>query len=420
MRMSPAISFLADGGRLAALAIACGAIAANSALADAITDWDAVAASSSPPGAYGQREQAIVDLAMYDAVDSIVRAYPPFLALEDGFAAASPEAAAGSAAATVLAQLRPDAAIAIQAALDNYLKGLAAAPEALASGRQLGTRVAKRILEARAADGATGTDPYRPHTLPGMYVPTATMIGATWPGMRPFVLERADQFRPGPPIALATREWAADYNEVKVLGERNSTQRTPVQTETAKFWLMTGPQAYHPLARQFVMAHHMKLVDSARFMAVYSTALADAYIAVFDAKYHYEFWRPITAIRNGDIDGNPDTNLDPAWQPLDATPMHPEYPCAHCVASGAATAVIEAFGGLRDMPDLHLASATAPGVMHRWHTLEDFTSEVANARIWAGFHFRFSARVGTQLGHEVGGYVASHFAIAGDPKPVAR
>ena len=172
---------------------------------------------------------------------------------------------------------------------------------------------------------------------------------------------------------------------------------------------MTGPQAYHPIAWQIIAARHLKLLDSARFLAMYSATLSDAYIAVFDAKYRYNFWRPVTAIRNGDIDGNPDTEIDATWQPLDATPMHPEYPCAHCILSAAAAAVIESTGGLGDLREISLASSTAPGVTHRWTSLESFTVEVANARIWAGFHYRFSTRVGTAMGREVGRYVATHF-----------
>ena len=131
---------------------------------------------------------------------------------------------------------------------------------------------------------------------------------------------------------------------------------------------------------------------------------------MFDAKYRYEFWRPITAIRNGDIDGNAATEIDTTWQPLDATPQHPEYPCAHCILSGAVAAVIESTGGLRDVPELSLTSPTAPGVIHRWSTLEAFTTEVANARVWAGFHYRSSTRVGTAMGRDIGKYVAVHFA----------
>jgi hypothetical protein len=162
---------------------------------------------------------------------------------------------------------------------------------------RLGELVAQPFFDSRAADGSTGVDSYRPRTQPGVYVPTATMVAATWPTLRPLVLERPDQFRPGPPVALASQEWASDYNEVKTYGARNSTLRTPEQTETAKFWLMTGPQAYHPIVRQLISARHVKLVDSARFMAAFATAMTDAYIAVFEAKYHYEFWRPITATR---------------------------------------------------------------------------------------------------------------------------
>jgi len=237
------------------------------------------------------------------------------------------------------------------------------------------------------------------------------MVGSTWATMRPFVLERADQFRPGPPPSLTSKEWTADYGEIKAYGAAGSKVRTAEQTETARFWLMTGPQAYHPLARQIVSARHMSLIDSAHFMALYAIALNDAYIAVFDAKYHYEFWRPVTAIRNGDLGGNPETERDPSWQPIDATPMHPEYPCAHCILSGTAATVIEQLGGGSAIPELTLTSPTAPGVTHRFTNLDSFTAEVANARIWAGFHYRSSTKVGTAMGREVGRYVVTHCAL---------
>jgi hypothetical protein len=378
--------------------------------ADVITDWDTKATAVASPAALGERELAIVELAMFDAVNSVARQYRAYLVREEGVAGASPEAAAASAAAAALAKLHPEKAADFKAALDDSLKGLSDPHGDVAKGVRLGELVAVRVFDARVADGATGVDPYRPRTQPGVYVPTATVVASTWPTLRPFVLERPDQFRPGPPVALASAEWAADYNEVKTYGARNSTQRTPQQTETATFWLMVGPQAYHPLARQIVAARRMKLVDSARFMASFAAALTDAYIAVFDAKYRYEFWRPITAIRNGDIDGNPATEIDPTWQPLDATPLHPEYPCAHCILSGTAVALIEATGGLHDVTELSLTSPTAPGVTHRWTTLEAFATEVANARVWAGFHYRSSTRVGTAMGRDIGRYVAAHFA----------
>jgi hypothetical protein len=378
--------------------------------ADVITDWDAKATAVASPAALGERETAIVDLAMFDAVNSIARKYRAYLIRADGFENASPEAAAASAAATALAKLHPQTAADFASALAEYLKGLPASRDDVTKGTRLGELVAVRIVESRAGDGATSADAYRPRTRPGIYVPTATMVAPTWPTLHPFVIERPDQFRPGPPVVLTSPEWASDYNEVKAYGARNSLVRTPEQTEAARFWLMTGPQAYHPLARQVIAAKRMTLVDSARLMASYAAGLTDAYIAVFDAKYRYEFWRPITAIRNGDIDDNPATEVDPTWQPLDATPMHPEYPCAHCILSGTAAALIESYGGLRDLPELWLTSPTAPGVTHRWSSLAAFTTEVADARVWAGFHYRSSARVGTAMGGEVGRYVATHFA----------
>jgi hypothetical protein len=384
-------------------------VGASSVRADVITDWDAKISSVASPAALGEREATIVDLAMFDAVNSVLRQYPGYVTREDGFEHASAEAAAATAAATVLARLHPEKAADFARAHDEYLNGLAGDPAALALGRQLGERVALKVFDSRAHDGATGPDPYRPLTQPGVYIPTATMTCSTWPKLKPFVLERPDQFRPGPPVSLSSKEWATDYNEVKAYGARDSTRRTDQETETARFWLMTGPQAYHPIAWQIIAARHLKLLDSARFMAMYSVALTDAYIAVFDAKYRYNFWRPVTAIRNGDLNGSPETEIDATWQPLDATPTHPEYPCAHCILSAAASAVIESTGGLGDLREISLTSPTAPGITHRWTSLEGFTQEVANARIWAGFHYRSSARVGTTMGREVGRYVAMHF-----------
>jgi hypothetical protein len=151
----------------------------------------------------------------------------------------------------------------------------------------------------------------------------------------------------------------------------------------------------------------MDLVDSARFMALVSVATADAYIAVFDAKYHYDFWRPTTAIRNGDIDDNPATESDATWQPIDNTPMHPEYPCAHCITSATIATVAETVLGSADVPEIVMTSPTAPGVTHRWTNVWAYAEEVSLARIWAGFHFRFSTRVGQDMGRKIGQHVVT-------------
>jgi hypothetical protein len=172
--------------------------------------------------------------------------------------------------------------------------------------------------------------------------------------------------------------------------------------ETARFWLAVGPAAYHQVPRQLIVARKMSILDSARFMALYSIAITDALAAVYDAKYHYELWRPITAIRNGD-DASAAT-----WQPIDLTPMHPEYPCAHCISAGAAAAVIEGVLGSNSIPEVAMTSTTAPGVTHRWSDLDAFCQEVSSGRIWAGFHYRFWTVVGTDMGSRIGNYAVQN------------
>ena len=380
---------------------------ADPARANVISDWDAKAVAVAAPGPAGLRELAMVHIAMFDAVNSIEPRYRPYLVQLTPPKTTSQEAAAATATATVLIGLHPDTAAEIKAALANYLAAIPDGPSK-ADGIMLGEAVAAKILQARGDDGANAPDAYRPKTRPGVYVPTPITVASTWANMTPFALEKPAQFRPAPPISMASKEWAADYNEIKEYGGKTSAKRSPQQTETARFWLMVGPQAYHPFARNLVTTKQMSVEDSARLMALVAVGLNDALIAVFDAKYHYEFWRPITAIRNGDIDGNPATELEGTWQPIDNTPMHPEYPCAHCIQSGAATAVIAALLGTTDIPEIALTSLTAPGVTHRWTNLKAFTEEVANARIWAGFHYRFSTRVGTEMGLQIGEYVVKN------------
>ena len=380
------------------------------ALADVITDWNekAVALATpkmAPPAA--QRAVAMVQAAMFDAVNSIERRYQPYLVQLQATPATSKEAAASAAASGVLTRLFPQAAKEVRSMMASYL---AALPDGMAKsqGLKLGEAVAAAILEARSKDGSDAPDAYRPKAKAGVYIPTPITVGSTWPNLRPFALKGPSQFRPEPPIALTSPQWAVDYNEIKDLGARDSAKRTTGQTEDARFWLMTGPQSTDPIVRQLVAAKKMSLIDCARSMALVSVALADAYIAVMDAKYHYEFWRPITAIRNADIDDNPATEPDPTWQPIDNTPMHPEYPCAHCVNSAALAAVVEGLLGTAEVPEIVMTSSTAPGVTHRWTNIRAYADEVSQARIWAGFHYRFSTRVGQDMGRKIGQYVVEN------------
>ena len=383
---------------------------APSAFADVITDWNEKAVAfvtprMTPPAA--QRVVAIVQIAMFDAVNSIEGRYRPYLAQVPSAATASKEAAAAAAAGSVLAGLHPQAQAELKAAMTGYLSNIPDS-EAKSEGIKLGEAVAAKILEARARDGADAPDSYRPKAKPGVYVPTPITVASMWPNVKPFAMTKGSQFRPDPPISLTSKEWAADFNELKDYGGKTGAKRSAQQTEIAQFWLMVGPPAYHPFARNLVTAKQMNVDDSARFMALVAVGLNEALIAVFDAKYHYNFWRPITAIRNGDIDDNPATEREATWQPIDNTPMHPEYPCAHCILSGSVAGVVKALLGTTEIPEIAVTSATAPGVTHRWTNMTAFTDEVANARIWAGFHYRFSTRVGTEMGLQIGEYVVKN------------
>jgi len=381
----------------------------TAAAGNVITDWDEKAVGILQPGMTFppptvSRTMAILHVAMFDSVNSIEQRYKPYLVRLPSAPDTSKEAAAAAAAAAVLVKLAPDAAADMQSSLASYLATLPDG-EAKSNGVKLGQEVAAKILEAREKDGASVADAYRPRTQPGVYIPTPVTVGSQFPNVTPFALASPSQFRAKPPPSLKSAEWARDYNEIKDLGAKNSTKRTAQQTEDARFWLVVGPRAANPLPRQVVIAKNMNLLDSARFMALASVAAVDAIIAVFDAKYKYEFWRPITAIRNGDIDGNPATERDATWQPIDATPMHPEYPCAHCIISSSVAAVVQGLLGSDEIPEVALTSPFVPGVTHRFTNLRAYTDEVANARIYAGFHYRFSTVAGREMGQKIGAYV---------------
>jgi hypothetical protein len=380
----------------------------SAVLADVITDWDQKGidiAVPRMPSTHSQRIVAIMHAAMFDAVNSIERRYQPYLAQLPASPTTSKDAAAAAAAATVLTRLLPGAEDELKGALAAYLTKLPDA-EGKSDGIKLGLAVAGKVLEARANDGSDAPDAYRPKTAPGVYVPTPITVASMWPNVTPFALKSASQFRPEPPLPLASAQWAT--GEIKDFGGKASTRRSARQTEDARFWLVTGPPAYHPIARQLVVSKKMDVMDSARFMALVAMAEADAYIAVMDGKYHYDFWRPITAIRNGNLSGNPAVSLESSWQPIDNTPMHPEYPCAHCICGATLAAVVETLFDTADVAEVTLTSATAPGVTRRWTNLWALSKDVSEARIWAGFHYRFSTRAGEDMGRKVGQYVAGN------------
>jgi hypothetical protein len=298
----------------------------------------------------------------------------------------------------------PDAKAGVESDLAKYLASVPEGP-AKAAGIALGERAAEAVVALRAKDGSDAPDTYRPRTSPGRYVATAPVVTPMYATLAPFALQAPSQFRPKPPIALTSRQWAGDYNEIRDIGGRTSAKRSPTQTQTARFWLATGPVMVFPPAIQLAKSKNLGVSENARMFALYAMAAADSLIAVMDAKYHHEFWRPVTAIRNGDMDDNPLTERQADWEPLGPTPMHPEYPCAHCISISAAGSVLQAFFGRGEVPEFSMTSPTAPGAVHRWSRVQDLIDETSNARVWAGIHYRFSTKVGEEMGRQIAEYV---------------
>jgi hypothetical protein len=396
--------------RLLTTVMLVASFATASARADIVTEWNEKAADivTAAPlrGAPGYRVMAMVQVAVLDAVDTITKRAAAERAKAGSLPAASMDAAVAAATRGVLSRLAPSQQSDIDAAYRAALAGIPDGP-AKSAGVTVGEDAARRVLDARLHDGADATVAYRPRTTPGVYVPTALPVVAQWPQRKPWVLTRGNQFRPGPPPELGSEQWARDYNETKSMGAKTSAARSAEQTDIAQFWEATVPAIYFPIVRSIANVEGRDVVRNARLLAAAAEAMDDALIGIFDAKYHYGFWRPLTAIRNGDHDGNDATEQDPSWQPFVETPMHPEYPCAHCGVAAAVGAVLKAEVGSGSMPELRSTSPTAPGVVRTWASVDEFVREVADARICDGVHFRSSTVAGEELGRSVGELVAA-------------
>jgi hypothetical protein len=300
----------------------------------------------------------------------------------------------------VLIGLFPEQKQTLDAALEKSLAGLDEGARGASAAEAM--KVSAAVLALRADDGANAPNTVRPTTSPGVYVPTALPVGSVWGKVKPWVMKSGAQFRPPPPPSLTSKVWTRDYAEIKSVGGKASSARSEAQTEAARFWVVTGPPSWMQIVRDLASAPGRTMVQNARLYALVSLAAADSYISVFDAKYTYSLWRPVTAIRNGDQDDNPATERDPAWEPLIDTPMHPEYPCAHCFNSGAVGRVLESEFGAGRIATFRMTSPTLPGVTHSWNRIDEYLAEVANARVWGGIHYRNSTEVGTALGRKIG------------------
>ena len=386
---------------------------------------DGVPAGGAPRALYqpeGLIYMAYVEAAVYDAVTKIEHRYRPYHHFEAGAGHASPEAAVASAAYATLVHYLGDPSGALAA---HYAASIGALPadHRTARGIAVGQAAAADIEQLRAGDGLDASTavfgaPFIYDATNGgqwQVVPPLVAVGAQTPWvafMRPFVLETASQFRAPPPPALGSAQYAADFNETKDYGSATSIVRTPDETAIARFWNANVPSQQNQLYRDVAVQHGMDLVDAVHLMAMGSLTVADAGIACFDSKYAHLAWRPYSAIRNADLDGNAATTADPAWSPLLSTPNHPEYPSAHgCVTSALADVLVNALG--TQTINTTIWGATGGGTTltttRQFDTAKQLEDEIVNARVWAGLHWRNSDIAGVNIGDSVAGWALNHY-----------
>jgi len=387
-----------------------------------IADWHAVMESS--VASTGRKNVvalpyfAYVDVAMYDAVNSIDELFQPFAVNVHAPRGASKDAAAASAAHDVLTHYFPAQAATFDAALAN---SLAAVPDGQSKtdGINVGKAVAAQWLTLRAGDGLEAVIVYTPGHGPGIWEPVPTYpapppntppapVGVWMTQFKPFAMHSADQFlaEVRPPLALTSEAWARDFNRTKDYGAHNSVVRTTSQTEIGLFWTDNAAAQYSRAFRGLIASQGLDTASAARLAAMYSVAASDAGTACMNAKYHFAFWRPYTAIHDADTDGNPGTAADPNWIPLAVTPGHPEYPANHgCVTEAVMDAMTEFFE-TDEIP--FSVTSTVTGTTHSFDSFEQVVSEVDNARIYGGMHFHHSVKEGNRLGRMVTEFVLKH------------
>ena len=386
--------------------------------ANVVISWNetliAALATAGTPAPIGTRLGAIVQAAVFDAVNGIERRYTPIHVTPSAPRGASRAAAAAGAAHEALIALFPSQQAVFDAQLAQSLATIGddddedddAGGTSIARGLAWGETVADQILAWRATDHFSDPLPaYVSGTQPGNWQPTPPGFG-TQPLFRqlavttPFALTSPSQFRPAGPPALSSARYATDFNEVKAFG--NAT--TPEQAAIATFWNSDAVTAFWDrVADQVAQAHHLNLSADARLLARLNLALADTAIAIWDAKNHFDTWRPVTAIARADTDNNPDTAAQPGWTPLIVTPPFQEYPSGHSgVSSAAATMLASVFG---DATAFTVTSAGQPGVARSFTSFSESTAQVNDARVFAGIHFRFACEDANRVGSSVADYV---------------
>jgi hypothetical protein len=397
------------------------------ARADAVTDWDVIAfatvEASGKTGPVTACDVAMAHLAMHDALNAIDRRYEHYAYDAIAPRGASPEAAVAAAAHGVLIVRIPNQKASLDAALAS---ALAAIPDGRAKtdGVATGRMAAAAILARRADDGSDVVRPYKPSAALGVWLSTppafAKAVGVSFGKVKPFTMTSGAQFElPRPAyFILGSAEYTADYNEVKSLGGADSKTRTAEQSEIARFWYEPSPGVYIRLARDLAVTRKLNLWDSARLFALLHLASADCLIAGYGVKYRYNFWRPVTAIRYGAYDGNPQTAADPTWNSYLQTPSHPEYPSLHAVLCAAWAEILARYFGTDQFSFTMTSARPYPGIKRSFKSFSQAAQESATSRIYAGVHFRSSSRDGLVIGRKIGAQVFEKFLQPASDAPL--
>jgi hypothetical protein len=389
------------------------------ARADAVTDWNSKAGEIIDAAGVGpataRRAMAAVQTAVYGAVNAITQRYPPGGMEPGSELGGSIDAAVATGTHDVLAKLFPTQKPAIDAA---WQTAMARVPDGKSrkSGVAAGRKSAAAILAIREADLAEPADDYKLPTMPEGHVQMAASELKTGPSRTPWLMPAVAAFRPPPPPAESSTTWARDYNEAKNFGGTASTRRTPEQTVIAQFWEDDSPMIFYGVVRSVANQAEREVTQNARLYMAVAQAVDDATMAVMDAKYAYQFWRPVDAVHFADRDDNPYTEPDAAWKPLGPASRSPEYPCARCIEAAAVAATLKAEIGDGPTPPLTTTSRTAPDVTRSWTSVEDMMREVNDARVFAGADFRTSTLVALDMGTKIGKLAASQIlALAPNP-----
>ncbi|MFE7773597.1 vanadium-dependent haloperoxidase [Streptomyces sp. NPDC057445] len=383
----------------------------------AIREWNAIATETigtdlGPTRPSGQAViwHGFVSAAVYNAVVGIQGRYTPYKWRARGPSTASPEAAAVAAAHHVLRTYFPAAGATLDAA---YAHSLARIPDGPAKkqGVAFGVRAADHIVELREGDGRFAPVEFTVPPAPGVWRPTPPAHQPfidPWLGkLRPLLLTSPHQFRPGEPPALSSARYAEDVNEVKAMGAKNGSSRTPLQTETALFFGGSLVVQFQEAFRDHTARHRLDIAETARLFAAGNASATDAVVAAWDAKLHYGFWRPITAVRLADTDGNPATEADPSWEPLLVTPPHPDYVSGHAAVAGAVTRTLTGILGTAHI-DLDISSELT-GTTRHYEYADQLNEDMINARVWAGIHSRSADTAGCRAGNRIGVWTLAHY-----------